>query len=75
MQQFSFIELFVDLFESALHVTGDKLVHLQEHVLPVYTALIQCTDIAASWQQYRCIVSKLYIQAKSAPEDGRVCRP
>jgi len=29
MQQFSFI----DLFESAVHVSGDKLAHLQEHVL------------------------------------------
>jgi len=26
-------------------------------------------------QQYRCIVLKLYTQSKSAPEDGRVCRP
>ena len=31
MQQFSFIDLFIDLFESALHVSGDKLAHLQEH--------------------------------------------
>ena len=23
--------IFVDLFESAVHVSGDKLVHLQEH--------------------------------------------
>jgi hypothetical protein len=30
MQQFSFIDLFIDLFESALHVSGDKLAHLQE---------------------------------------------
>jgi len=33
-QKFSFI----DLFESALHVSGDKPVHLQEHFLTVYTA-------------------------------------
>jgi len=31
MQQFSFIDLFIDLFESAVHVSGDKLAHLQEH--------------------------------------------
>ena len=31
IQQFSFIDLFIDLFESALHVSGDKLAHLQEH--------------------------------------------
>ena len=31
MQQFRFIDLFIDLFESAVHVSGDKLTHLQEH--------------------------------------------
>jgi len=30
MQQFLFIDLFIDLFESALHVSGDKLTHLQK---------------------------------------------
>jgi len=72
MQQIPFINLFIDLFKSALRVSGDKLAHLQEHFLTVYTALVQCTDIAAD---HRCIVPKLYIQSKSAPEDGRVCRP
>ena len=33
MQQFSFIDLFIDLLESALHVSGDKLSHFQEHFL------------------------------------------
>ena len=47
MQQFSFIDLFIHLFESALHVSGDKFAHLQEHFLTVYTALVQCTDIVA----------------------------
>jgi len=47
MQQFSFIDLFIDLFESALNVSGDKLAHLQEHFLTAYTAFVQCTDIAA----------------------------
>jgi len=32
MQQFSFIDLLIDLFESNLHVSADKLAHLQEHV-------------------------------------------
>ena len=36
MQQFPFIDLFIDLFESALYVSGDKLAHLQEHFLTVY---------------------------------------
>ena len=31
MQQFPFIDLFIDLVESALHVSGDKLERLQEH--------------------------------------------
>ena len=44
MQQFSFIDLFIDLFEPALHVSGDKLVHLQDHFLTVYTALVSWTD-------------------------------
>jgi len=43
MQQFSFI----DLFEFALHVSGDKLAHLQEHFVIVCAALVQCIDIAA----------------------------
>jgi len=65
MQRFSFTDLFIDLFNSALHVSGDKLAHLQEHFLTVYTAFgkIQCTGR----QQCRCIVfyQKLYIQSKS----------
>jgi hypothetical protein len=31
MQQIPFIDFFIDLFESALHDSGDKLAHLQEH--------------------------------------------
>jgi len=46
MQQFSFIDLFIDLFESALYVSGDKLAHLSGALVTVYTALVvQCTDI------------------------------
>ena len=37
MQQIPFIYLFMDLFKTALHVSGDKLAHLQENVLNVYT--------------------------------------
>jgi len=37
--------------------------------------LLQCTDIPAGRQQYRCIVLKAVYTVKSAPEDGRVCRP
>jgi len=56
---------FIDLFKSALHVSGDKLAHLQEHFLTVYSF----------WYNAPILYQKLYIQSKSAPEDGRVCRP
>jgi len=49
---------FIDVFKSALHVSGDKFAHPQEHFLTVYTALVQCIDIAADRQQYRCMVSQ-----------------
>ena len=38
LQQIPFIDLFVDVYEFAVHVSGDKLAHLQEHFLTVYTA-------------------------------------
>ena len=76
MQQFSFIDLFIDLFKSVLHVSGDKLAHLQEHFLNVYTALVRCTDIAADRPAAISVHrTKAVYTAKIAPEDGRVCRP
>jgi len=77
MQQFSFIDLFIDLFESGLRVSGEKLAHLQEHFLTVYTAF-------GTMRRYCCrpvgsnigaLYQKLYVQPKTAPEDGLVCRP
>jgi len=57
-EQFSFIDLFIDLFESALHVSHDKLAHLQEYFLTVHTALVvQCTDIAADRWHRRAAIS------------------
>ena len=38
MQQILFIDLFIDLFKSALHVSSGKLAHLQKHFLTVYIA-------------------------------------
>ena len=38
MQQIPFIDLFIDLLESALHVPGDKFAGLQEQFFTVYTA-------------------------------------
>jgi len=72
MQQFSFIEFFIDLFQSALHVSGDKLAHPQEHFLTVYTAFgtihryccRPVTILVTGRHRYRCIVPKLYIQSK-----------
>jgi len=39
--------LFIDLFKSDLHVSGDKLAHPQEHFWLYIQLLVQCTDIAA----------------------------
>jgi len=67
---------FIDLFKSALHVSGDKLAHPQGHVLTVYRAF-------GTMRRYCCLPAgsnigalyqKLYTQSKCAPEDGRVCR-
>jgi hypothetical protein len=41
MQQFPFI----DLFKSALHVSGDVFAHPQEQFNCIYIALVQCTDL------------------------------
>jgi len=58
-------------FKSALHVSGDKLAHLQG-------ALFDC--IYSVWytpvsSNIGALYQKLYIQSKIAPEDGRVYRP
>jgi len=34
------ILIFIDIFESALHASGNKLAHLQEHFLTVNTVLL-----------------------------------
>ena len=62
---------FINLFNSALHVSGDKFAHSQEHFLTVYSVLVQCTDTAAD----SCIVPKAVYTVKNAPEDGQICRP
>ena len=62
---------FIDHFKSALHVSGDKLLHLQEYFLTIYSFWYNApvgSNIGALYQ-------KLYIESKSAPEDGRVCCP
>jgi len=57
---------FIDLFKSSLNVSGDELAHPQEH---------SCGEFVTGRQQYRYIVPKAVYTVKSAPEDGRVCRP
>jgi len=64
MQQIPFIDLFIGLFKSAVHVSGDKLLPTGDLV----TMSPVGSNIAALYH-------KLYIQSKSAPEDGRVCHP
>jgi len=49
---------FIDLFKSAVHVSGDKFAHPQEHFLSVYTCFGTMRCIVAGRQQYRCIVPK-----------------
>jgi len=63
---------FIDLFKSALHVSGDKLAHPQEHFLTVYTAFGTMEPVGSN---IGALYQKLYIQSKRVPEDGRVCRP
>jgi len=78
---------FIDLFKSALHVSGDKLAHPQEHFLTVDTAFgtmhrYCCRPVTRSistlppvGSNIGALYRKLYIYSKSVPEDGRVCRP
>ena len=68
---------FIYLFKSALHVSGNKFAHPQEHFLTVYTdfgTMHQhcCRPVSSS---VGALYQNLYIQSKSAPEDGQICRP
>jgi len=69
--------LFINLFNSALHVSGDKFANPQEHLLTVYTAFGTihrhcCQPVGSS---VGAMYQKLYMQSASAPEDGRICCP
>jgi len=70
---------FIDIFRLALYVSGDKLIHPQEHFLTVYTAFgtmhRYCCRPVTGRSNIGALYQKLYIQSKSAPEDGRVYRP
>jgi hypothetical protein len=72
--------LFINLFKWALHVSGDKFTHPQEHFWLNIQLLVKCTDTAANWcrgtgHSVCALYQKLYVQSKSAPEDGQICRP
>jgi len=66
---------FINLFNSAQHVSGEKFVHPQEHFLTVYTAFgtmhcLCCRGVPrlrwnVSRQQRRCIVPKAVYTVKN----------
>jgi len=63
MQQFSFTDLFIGLFESALYFSGDKPAHFQEHFWlylqsKVLLKIVEFVNVTGR-QHYRCIVPKL----------------
>ena len=81
---------FINLFNSALHVPGDKFAHPQEHLLTVCTAFGTvnrhcCRPVPRlRWNSIPtqpvggsvgALYQKLYILSKGAPEDRRICRP
>ena len=73
---------FINLFKSALHDSDDKFTHPKEHFLTVYTAFgtmhrycSRPVPRGTCRLQCRCIVPKAVYRSKSAPKDGRICRP
>jgi len=79
-QQDSTTFLFINLFNSALHVSGDKFAHPQELFLTLYTAFgimyrHCCRPVAPVGSSVGALYKKLYIQPKRAPEEGRICHP
>ena len=63
---------FINFFNSAQHVSGNKFAHPQEHFLTVCTAFGTMHRSAAV--SVHCTKSCTY-SPKSALEDGRNCRP
>ena len=52
---------FINLFNSSLHVSGDKFAHPQEHFLPYIELLVQCDNTAAAVSAH-CTKSCIYSQ-------------
>ena len=70
---------FIGLLKTALHVSGHKFSHPREHFLTVYTAFgtthrYCCRPVPPVSSNIGALYQKLYIQSKSAPEDGWICR-
>ena len=73
--------LFINLFNSALHVSGNKFDHPQGALFDcIYTAFgtmhhhcCRPVPVALVGSSAGALYKKLYIQSKSAPEDGRIC--
>jgi len=53
---------FIDLFKSDVHVSGDKLAHLQEHFW--YNAPILLPNLSPVGSNIGALYQKLYIQSK-----------
>ena len=81
---------FINFFKSALHISGDKFAHPQEHFLTIHIAFgtmdrhccrpvprlrWNISTVEPVGSSVGALYQKLYIQSKSAPEDGRFCRP
>ena len=64
--------LIINLFNSALHVSGYKFAHSHEHFWTVFTAL---GTLHPTLLPTGALYQELYTQTKNAPEDGRICRP
>ena len=67
---------FINLFKSALHVSGDKFVHPLEHFFDcIYSFWYNAPTVLPVSSSVGSLYQKLYRQPKSAPEDGRIFRP
>jgi hypothetical protein len=63
---------FIDLFKSAVRVSGDKLAYLQEHFLTVYTAFgSSISSFSPVDSNIGALYQNLYIQPKLLLKMGK----
>ena len=55
---------FIRLFKSALHVSGDKFAHSQEHFLTIYSFWYNEPTLLPTGSSVGALYQKLYIQSK-----------